>query len=486
MTDDHTRLPRDADNDDWASLFRPGDGGAACPPPELVQAARESVLPPGLQKAITEHVRQCAVCRALGDSLDAFPGTDLTIEESKRIRQRIPPSPVFAPQSPGHWLWSGIAAAAIVIVFGSWMLFWRGAGPGAALVPLAAAEQLSVFELGPPPFLPAPTAAVDPPESASSVEAAELTSALAPYHSGNFRETKRLMTAFVGRHPESVEAHFYLGVSELFLSSNADAVSALETARRLAGGRADVVRETMWYLALANRRLGRSDRAWELLASLCRGPHGGSMRACTGLGELAPPIRLSGSVTDVDGRPIADARIVEHSLVFTPERVDSFPTHFSGTTDAAGRYTFSGVPWSASGRLLMRASKPGFFTAAFWFPHAPDMAADFRLYPLQYIALGEAVRGTTRADPVCERPTEPCQRFAVVVQQNGTLEVSVTASPRKGMDVWIEAPDGVIYGPWVTAPLRLAVPVAAGLTYQLRVLSMNEPREFALTTRLSR
>src|SRR6185295_11417919 len=104
--------------------------------------------------------------------------------------------------------------------------------------------------------------------------------------------------------------HFYLGVSELFLDRGAEAVTALETAQRLAkddadrrrdvlqeatnapagGPQADLQHEAAWYLALAYRRAGQADRAAATLDALCHGESNRAARACAALRELpAPP-----------------------------------------------------------------------------------------------------------------------------------------------------------------------------------------------------
>ena len=81
-----------------------------------------------------------------------------------------------------------------------------------------------------------------------------------------------------------------------------------------------------------------------------------------------------------------------------------------------------------------------------------------------------------------------CRRFAVSVPASGTLEVAVFCSPAVAFDITILRPDGTIgiYASSSLSPLTTAVPVSAGLTYQIDVVVINATtREFQLSTRLN-
>jgi hypothetical protein len=476
----HRRVRDDRDSDDWAALFRPRGGSIGCPPPELVQGARVGALPPDLQEVISTHTAACVVCTTLGESLESFPAASPTPEELRRIEGRIRGSLTAAPRRPvRRRLWRA-AAAIVLTASGSWLAYrWSMSGAGESPAPSPAGHPPSVFALDRAPLLP-PT----PTDSISSAERVDLSAALEPYREGEFREAKRRLTAYVAKYPDRPEGHFYLGVSELVLFSNASAVAALETAEQLAAGRADLAREVAWYLALAYRRTGEKDGAWDRLARLCRDPRGGSLRACDGLAELAQSVHLHGLITDIDGRPIPAATVREHSTHGTSELGFSAPTHFGATTDASGAYGVDGIPWSASARLIVRATAFGYFTATASVPSTPDAQVDFTLYPWRHIRAGEVVRGITRDHPMCELSTEPCQRYALTVPQSGTLDISVSTRDRADTDLYVETPDGKVYGPGPSAPLQLSFPTAGGGTFQIRVLSFDQPREFELTTRI--
>jgi hypothetical protein len=477
------RIMRDDRGDEWAALFRPRDGTISCPPPELVQAAGADALPADLQQAISTHVAGCRVCAVLAESLALLPAATPAPDELRRIRRRIQGRADAArPAWRARWL---AAAAAVVMVtsLGAWVFFrGRGPHPGEPAARSGSRDPSSVFALERAPLLPPTAGGTD--DAISPAERGDLAAALLPYRAGDFREASRRLGAFVAKYPHRAEGHFYLGVSQLVLESNVEAVAALQTAERLAMGRAGLAREVRWYLALAYRRAGRNDEAWEQLARLCRDPWGGSRRACDGLAELARPVRLSGVVTDVEGRPIAGAVVSEHSAHPQGEMVFTAPTQFTATTDAAGSYEASDVPWSPSGRLLVRATAPGYFSSTAMAVGTPQTRLDFTLYPLRYIREDDVVSGTTTDHPMCELSTEPCQRYALIATRSGTLEISVAVSARTGIDLYVETPDGNVYGPQLAAPLRLQFRAAAGDTFQIRVLSFNGPREFELTTRM--
>ena len=72
----------------------PGTGEGAvttsvCPPPELVQASKEGVLPPDLQARVSRHVAECPICQALNEALDAPDVGAMTPDEHQRILARV-------------------------------------------------------------------------------------------------------------------------------------------------------------------------------------------------------------------------------------------------------------------------------------------------------------------------------------------------------------------------------------------------------------
>jgi hypothetical protein len=314
-------------------------------------------------------------------------------------------------------------------------------------------------------------------------ESGDLARALELFRRDDFAEAARRLAALVGRYPQSAPGHFYLGVSELFLGRDADAVKSLESAEQLSKGNLDLGREVAWYLALAYRRTGQVERANVRLSALCNGQSPRAGRACAGLRELAGPHAMFGTVTGTDGVPLAGVSVGELAVRLGPAFIVAGPTAVAATTDANGEYKVVGVRTP-----VVRASKPGYFTAGKVVSITQDTRVDFVLHPWSYISVGQVVRGTLKVgDLICGDPQEVCQQFALTVPARGTLEVSLASTIASDLDLHLETPAGQAFGPPLGAPypLRVSIQVDAGATYQIRVVSyVDRPRDFELTTRL--
>ena len=449
------------------------DGQTTCPPPEVVQASRAGTLPPRLQEGIDMHVAHCGVCRALLTVLEDESVGEVTPNELERVRQRVQAGVALDRRNAARrrvWRWS--AAAAIVAAASVGAVLWlQNTG---TVFQVDEAELLSLVQTGQRDFRP-----VTPGEQS------DLANALAPSQKDDIRETAERLTDLASRRPRSAATHLYLGVTNLVLDRDALAVSSLETAERLARTDASsLLRGANWYLALAYRRTGQFDSARSRLELLCanRGDYAG--RACQGLQEMSAVFRLSGTVTGPNGEPLAGVTVGEHLPRVGHEYLVTSPTRFSSTTDASGKFTVFGLPVATARRTLIRAAKPGYFTASAGPWIAPQMQADFRLIPWTHIRLGEIVKGTVKAeDTMCD--PDRCHQFALTVAAQGTLEVSVAAPVPERMDLYVESPSGEMFGPQFRAPMFLALPATAGSTFQIRVMSfIAEPRSYELTTRL--
>jgi cytochrome c-type biogenesis protein CcmH/NrfG len=490
--------PDDAAAAELLRLPRGARVAAPCPPPELVQAARAGVLPEALQERIARHVERCRACQALGEALDDASVGTLTAEEHERILARVRTG--LAP-STRPWFrnrrWPLYAAAAgVALAIGS-LLMWQFRGaPTASAPPQVALNRQPAT--APPVFRLVKPAIQGPgaPDillrgSPKPGEAEDLARALEPYRTDAFAEVARRLRAVISRHPQSAAGYFYLGVSEMFLDRNAEAVTALQAADRLAKNDANLGREIAWYLALAYHRSGQSGRAADALNALCTGQGPRSARACVAIRELAGPLTLSGVVTGRGGVPLAGARVSEWTVRLGADFNVAFPTGLTATTDSTGHYTVTGLLTSRSPQVIMVALKPGYFSIGKILSISGDTQIDFVLDPWVHISLGEVVRGTVQpGDTVCGEPNsnERCHYYALTVSAGGTLEVSL-ASPKldSTWDLHVETPAGDAYGPPIGAafPLRVAIPAEAKSTYQIRVVSISpDPRAYELTTRL--
>jgi hypothetical protein len=495
MTDDFRPVPRDADGEEEPAaieLFRSRSGQMTCPPVELIQASMAGTLPPALESRIAAHLETCGICRTLGAALDEGDVGELTPEERDRILQRVHAGALDDQRAARRTRlrrWS-TAAVLVLAAVGAVVMWSSRHSPtptsAAKLPPRTGPAVQSVFDLD-MPGLPSPESlgrrngSPTPP-----AERAELVQALAPYRDKQYEEAAQKLREFVGRYPRNAFGHFYLGASDLFLDRDATAVTALESAVRLARSTDSLLaRPASRYLALAYVRTGQVDRAQGRLKELCENPGEFALLACSGLQQVSVTYQLTGQVMNAAGEPVSGATVAEYTHRFNAEYTVSSPTRFRATSDATGQYTVSGVPLEPRNRLVLRASAPGYFSRTGGVSLSPKMSADFRLTPWTRISLDDVVKGTLRADdPGCRIP-EPCREYAVSLPRSGTLDVSVVAPVGAALDLWVETPNGDVYSPWQGAPRRLSVAVFAGFVCQITVINYDSsPRDFELTMRL--
>jgi len=472
-------------------LFRPLDGGAPrCPAPELLSASRAGTLPAALQEPVAAHLASCVMCQVLLEALDDDSTTGLDGEASDRILARLRAD---APRDRRRRLyvsrWS-IAAGVAIVAGAAWLaVLWNRAPDPAVEMPAAgqvsASDASIIFAIGPAPFLPMEAAGPTIGSARTAEERIGLLEPLTAYRAGYYQQAATEFAAFLTRNPESAAGHFYLGASELMRKNDPSAIAALQSGLRLAAAGSAEAEHAAWYLAIAYVRTGQIERAAGQLTSLCKARGGWSPRACAALAELTTPATLSGVVRDTAGNPLGGVLVGEHRIKETyPEAAVSAFTAFAGRSDAQGRFAITGAIVRSATTMVVRAVRPGYFTAATIVPHAPEMRATFALHPWVLTEVNQTLRGTTAFDPVCQSQDEPCRRYAVTTPANALLEVSVNTSDRPKMDLWLELPDGTILSPRIRAPLRLAAQSEAGATYQIRVLSYKEPRDFELSIQL--
>lgn len=446
----------------------------SCPPPELVQALHAGVLAPRLSEPVARHVEQCGVCRALAAALDDPSVAGLTEDEFARIRSAVHDKLARSRREilrARAWRWSAAAAVVLVAAIASVLIFQSRRTP-LVTENVRPPDAPSVFQLDMPPV--------------RNIAGADLARALAPYQAKDFREAARTLEAFTRQQPMDAAGQFYLGVTSLYVSRDAEAIRALEIAERLAPVQdPELRRDAMWYLALSYRRTGQVESARTRLSSLCADAGTLAPRACAGLRELSVPVHLFGATTD-RGEPLAGVVVREHLVRSEGEIAVSFPAGLMATSDANGSYSASVTPLSTHATMILRASKPGYFSSTQGVRIAAEMQADFVLTRWIHIQLGHVIDGRTKIGDTSCTIQEPCQRFALVVPGNGTFVASVTSPTRQGVDLWVETPAGEIYSPRLQAPLRITIPVTAGSTYQVYVLTpADRPHEFELKTMIT-
>lgn len=118
-----------------------------------------------------------------------------------------------------------------------------------------------------------------------SLATADLARALEAYQRDDFADAAGRLDALTRRAPRLAEAHFYLGVSKLFVGEPAAALGPLEQARSLA--RDIFSLDASWYLALAHDAIGDRERALGELRPLCDGQKEYAAQACQAIRELS-------------------------------------------------------------------------------------------------------------------------------------------------------------------------------------------------------
>lgn len=284
----------DFPNDVTAALRELRRRGADCPEPELLQAVQADVLPPEIRDLLMRHVEMCPICKSLMESLAALENVPLQPDERQRIWDRVqrgtgPESSTATTRHRARWrnlpLWpwpAAIACAAVLLLFFGAGLFHERRQAMSSIRPPRHSETTpssTAFRLEKAPvMMPASAVLVFRGANEGAPSDKELTDALAPYESDDYSQAAQRFEQLARKYPQLAEAHFYLGVSRLFLNNNQDAARELEAAHRLA--KPPLVDESGWYLALAYQRLGRANDARRLLEGLCHSAGRDAAKAC--------------------------------------------------------------------------------------------------------------------------------------------------------------------------------------------------------------
>lgn len=276
-----------------ARLRRHGDALRAerdgCPHPDLLFARRSETFDAGLRERLEQHVSTCEACRRLAEDFDGLGLAEADAAVEARVLTRV-----AHPAGHGRAGWLSLAAG-LVVASGLGVAWWHARSPAPAPRSSAATQA--------PPAVPAPLpvvalwtvtpAPVRVPLSlgvsrgggpAPLPDGAVLVEALAPYQQGDYAAAVGRLAAVVRDHPESGEAHFYLGVAHLMAGDPDQAlVSFDEASSRLPATRRA---EAEWYRATAEQRAGRPGAARARLHVLCAQPGNYQAQACAAEASL--------------------------------------------------------------------------------------------------------------------------------------------------------------------------------------------------------
>ncbi len=251
---------------------------ANCPPPGMLLAAGEGVLPPEAEAEVRAHLESCATCAQLRDDLSSAALAEPTLENLENVRQRVLGRRRAFPR------YAGVAAAAAAVLLA--VYFWSPArGPHPTVQP---GHEVVHYRLAlePAPLrLPLATALVlrGKPASGSPEYLTALGEALQPYRAGQYSESTQRLAALAAKYPKAVEPPFYQGVAMLMAGDAAGARGPLDRAHQIDGEA--LTRDIAWYRAIAAERTGDWKSAAPLLESLCGKAGEYAVAACTALGR---------------------------------------------------------------------------------------------------------------------------------------------------------------------------------------------------------
>lgn len=252
---------------------------AGCPSFAQIQAAQAEALPDDEGRAVLAHLSACAACRALADAGREWDGPDLEADARDAIGRRLAAVPPTAARRAPAWLLPLAAAVAVAVTVPFLLRDLDPPPPPAGPLPTLAAPPVLPLEKLERRNAPALTVRGDDPFEAA------LADALAPYEAGRLDEAVVRLEQLAEAHPDAASPRLYLGVAELLRGRPRDARAALVEARPLA--RAFWTPPVLWYLAIAEERLGDRAAAARLLADLCGRPGEYHERACAAL--AVPP-----------------------------------------------------------------------------------------------------------------------------------------------------------------------------------------------------
>jgi len=248
------------------------------PPPEVLIAVEEDVLPEGAAVQIRLHLEGCAYCRRLRDDLRASGALEPSLADLARLRKRV--TGTKPPARLARWAAVGAVAAAAAVA----LLVRQPAAPPPQIArqPIPPPTEYRLTVEPAPLRLPLEVAVVlrGSPPSAEPPYLRDLGAALAPYRKGQYSEAVGQLRRLSERYPRAVEPVFYFGVSKLLSGDAGGAVPPLEAARAIGGGALND--DIRWYLAAAYERTGAWPKAAVLLGELCREEGAYQQRACQG------------------------------------------------------------------------------------------------------------------------------------------------------------------------------------------------------------
>jgi tetratricopeptide (TPR) repeat protein len=266
-----------------------------CPKPEILLASGAGVLDEETAKRVGIHLEKCGFCQILLRDLADGELLAARADEERRVRERVLRASKAAAKAESAggglltvWFRRALPVAAlacVVLAVVIWVHFHQ------PIVPISAPATVTVQPAKPavpsvlqweklPIKLQASSVLVlrGKPRTAQEKYSRELTAALAYYRDDNFEEAVQQLAKVAKDFPRGAEAQLYLGISQLKLEQNPEAIAPLVAAQQL--GPEENKDDATWYLALAYMRAGDQAHAVAELQKLCGHANTYSERAC--------------------------------------------------------------------------------------------------------------------------------------------------------------------------------------------------------------
>ena len=261
-------------------------------PVDLLQAAREDVLPDQLQRDAKRYLAQDRWARTLIDDL-AATRLALPRDDEDRLLRRIRGARNERGRRPA-WRWFMqpqyvFATLAVIVAAGSvtWYLDRDEVLPPAQReeAPVAAREPIAFALPLEKPAVKLSLAALTWRGGDRDKSLAErLRPGLDAFRTSDYTTANQELARVSAEFPEAVEPVYYQGVARLFLNDVSGALDSLSAAARLAD--ASFGADVAWYLAIAEERAGRMAEARAHVASVCESKSARSAEACAVLPKL--------------------------------------------------------------------------------------------------------------------------------------------------------------------------------------------------------
>jgi hypothetical protein len=259
-----------------------------CPPISLLRAWQQQVLPVNLASDVASHVESCALCPTLLHDLEQITQSAITFTERARIRRKLPV--LVPPTRVAGWRWYAIASAVVALVVAGATLAVRQtehpaearitppfffAQPAQARVSETSAktpaatpprDASQIAKLDPPANIAPSPAPRGGPSGAPEPSPQQLAPAFDAYIRNDYSLATQRFSQLAKQFPRSGTPFLYLGVTQLLINDNTDALFNLTRAEQFVSP--EQKDTASWYRAIAAVRTGAAN-ANQLLHSVC-------------------------------------------------------------------------------------------------------------------------------------------------------------------------------------------------------------------------